>query len=443
MSNKDSITKILLNLGIPALNPMQERSFDAITNKKNVLILAPTGSGKTLAFLLPILQLLETGKSKVQCLILCPTRELVIQIESVWKKMGTGFKVNSCYGGHAMNTEIANLSEAPALLIGTPGRISDHITRKTFDLDGINLLVLDEFDKSLEMGFQDQMAFIIEGLTKVKKTVLVSATKRGEIPGFTRATDPFEINFISDEDTQVDLAIKIVKTHNTDKTTTLFKLLCSLEGEPALIFFNQREPTEEASFALNKMGLVSTYYHGGMDQEDRERALIHFRNGSIPYLLTTDLAARGLDIPEMKYVINVELPQKHTEFIHRNGRTARAKSSGTAYVIIAENESTPSYLQEEFEVVKLGDNYPIPPLPEFQTLYISGGRKNKINKVDIVGFLAQKGKLEKSDIGLIEVKDFFSFAAIKKEKTIATLKNIKDEKMKGKKFKIEVANMKF
>jgi superfamily II DNA/RNA helicase len=259
MSNQALVTKTLSNLGIQALNPMQVRSCEAIINKKNVLILAPTGSGKTLAFLLPILHLLENGKNKVQCLILCPTRELVIQIESVWKKMGTGFKVNSCYGGHSMNTEITNLVEAPALLIGTPGRIADHITRKTFELDGIHLLILDEFDKSLEMGFQDQMAFIVEGLTKIKKTVLVSATKRGEIPSFTKVSDPFEINFIADEEAQVDLAIKVINSQEPDKTNTLFKLLSSLAGEQALIFFNQREPTEEASFALNKMGLVTTY----------------------------------------------------------------------------------------------------------------------------------------------------------------------------------------
>jgi ATP-dependent RNA helicase DeaD len=179
-----------------------------------------------------------------------------------------------------------------------------------------------------------------------------------------------------------------------------------------------------------------------MEQDDRERALIHFRNGSIPYLLTTDLAARGLDIPEMKYVVNVQLPQKHTEFIHRNGRTARAKSSGTSFVILSGNERIPPYLDDDLEIVKLADKYPAPSKPLFQTLYISGGKKNKINKIDIVGFLTQKGKLEKEDIGLIEVKDFFSFAAVKIDKTVALLSHIKNEKMKGKKYKIEVANMK-
>jgi superfamily II DNA/RNA helicase len=442
MAFNSNIDQTLQNLGISSLNPMQEEACDAILSDKSVLLLAPTGSGKTLAFLMPLLQLLEKEKQKVQCLILSPTRELSLQIESVWKKMGTGFKVNSCYGGHAMSTEIQNLIEAPALLIGTPGRIADHITRETFALDGIHILILDEFDKALEMGFQEEMEFIINRLTKLKKTVLVSATKRGEIPGFTRVSNPTEINFIDHEETQLDLEVKIVNADNADKTNTLFRLLCSLKGEPALVFFNQREPAEEASIYLNGMGLYTGFYHGGMEQADRERALIHFRNGSIPFLLTTDLAARGLDIPEMKNVIHVQLPQKKTEFIHRNGRTARAKASGTAFVILHQSENRPPYLEDIRNEYKLTGTYPVPAEPEFTTLYISGGRKNKINKVDIVGFLSQKGKLEKGDLGLIEVKDFFSFAAVKKSKVLSLLRNIKDEKMKGKKYKIEVASKK-
>jgi len=442
MSQPELVQKALDNLGILALHPMQEEARAAILEDKSILLLAPTGSGKTLAFLMPILQMLEPGKNKVQCLILSPTRELSLQIESVWKKMGTGYKVNSCYGGHSMATEMQNLTEAPALLIGTPGRIADHITRDTFALDGIHILILDEFDKALEMGFQEQMEFIINRLTKLKKTVLVSATKRGEIPGFTRVGTPTEVNFIDDEETQLDLAVKIVNADNVDKTNTLFRLLCSLKGEPALIFFNQREPAEEASAYLNGMGLFTGFYHGGMEQEDRERALIHFRNGSIPFLLTTDLAARGLDIPEMKNVVHVQLPQKKTEFIHRNGRTARAKASGTAFVILHKTENRPPYLEDVREEYKLTGTYPVPAEPDFATLYISGGKKNKINKVDIVGFLSQKGKLEKEDIGLLEVKDFFSFAAVKKSKVKDLLRAIKDEKMKGKKYKIEVASKK-
>jgi superfamily II DNA/RNA helicase len=190
---------------------------------------------------------------------------------------------------------------------------------------------------------------------------------------------------------------------------------------------------------LCEKGIYATYYHGGMDQEERERALIQFRNGSVSYLITTDLAARGLDIPEMKHVVHYHLPAKEEEFTHRNGRTARMLSTGTAYIIFNESEKKLDYIDYEMPVLNIENAINLPKPPEFQTVYISGGKKNKLNKIDIVGFFSQKGKLEKGDLGLIEVKDFISFAAIKFNKVSDLLKNIRDEKMKGKKFKIEVA----
>jgi superfamily II DNA/RNA helicase len=441
MLSKNEIPQVLLNLGIETLNPMQVAAEKAILKDKAVLLLAPTGSGKTLAFLLPVFQGLQPEQSKVQCLILTPTRELAIQIEQVWKKMGTGYKVNVCYGGHSMATEIQNLVQPPAVLIGTPGRIADHLSRGTFQLNEIQSLVLDEFDKSLEMGYQEQMSYIIDGLTKLKKTILVSATSGVDIPGFTRVNDPTIIDYSEHEQAQVDLTIKSVTVDEEEKVNSLFKLICSFNGEPALIFFNHREITEEVSSALNAKGLYTTFYHGGMEQDDRERALIHFRNGSIPYLLTTDLAARGLDIPEMKHVVHFQLPLKEAEFIHRNGRTARMQASGTAYILFGKKEERPEYVEESIKEQKLNPKYDLPSVPVFQTLYIGGGKKNKINKVDIVGFLSQKGKLEKGDLGLIEVKDFMSFVALRKSKVKLVLNLIKDEKMKGKKYKIEVAQM--
>jgi superfamily II DNA/RNA helicase len=176
-----------------------------------------------------------------------------------------------------------------------------------------------------------------------------------------------------------------------------------------------------------------------MDQDERERALIQFRNGSVSYLVTTDLAARGLDIPEMKHVIHYHLPLKEDEFTHRNGRTARMQASGTAYLIIHESEKQLDYVNYDMEVLVVDNATTLPKPPEYQTIYISGGKKTKLNKFDIVGFFSQKGKLEKDDLGLIEVKDFISFAAVRYNKVKDLLKNIKDEKMKGKKFKIEVA----
>jgi superfamily II DNA/RNA helicase len=429
----------LANLGIEALNPMQEEAQNAILADKNTLLLAPTGSGKTLAFLLPMVQLLQKDKSVVQCLILTPSRELAIQIEQVWKKMATGFKVNVCYGGHSMAVEIQNLSNPPALLIGTPGRIADHITRKTFDLDGIRTIVLDEFDKSLDLGFQEQMSFIIGNLRRLNKRVLVSATSNVKIPPFVNLAAPTVVKYILDEEEKAALSMKEVVSESKDKIDTLFDLLCSLNSEAALIFCNHRDAAERISELLNEKRIYATFYHGGMDQDDRERALIQFRNGSINYLVTTDLAARGLDIPEMKHVIHYHLPLQEYEFTHRNGRTARMHATGTAYLILHESEPKPKYLKDELAIIDLPKDSLLPNPPEFTTIYVSGGKKNKLNKVDIVGFFSQKGELEKGDIGLIEVKDFSSYVAIKRNKVNALLQKIGQEKMKGKKYKIEIA----
>ena len=338
-----------------------------------------------------------------------------------------------------MGTEIHNLSHPPAVLIGTPGRIADHITRNSFALDGIQTLVLDEFDKSLEMGFQEQMSYIIGGLNNLEKRVLVSATSGIEIPDFVGMSLPHVLNFIPENEVKTTLAMKVVISEQKDKVDTLFDLICSLNSESAIIFCNHREAAERTSEFLNHAGIFATFYHGGMEQDDRERALIQFRNGSVNYLVTTDLAARGLDIPEMKHVIHYHLPLHEHEFVHRNGRTARMHALGTSYLIVHEDEPKPRYLTESLEVIDLPTNAPLPNPPEFVTIYISGGKKNKLNKVDIVGFFGQKGGVDKGDIGLIEVKDFMSFVAVKREKVKMLLGRIRDEKMKGKKYKIQVA----
>lgn len=438
MKNHHS-NNILLNLGIESLNEMQVVAQETILRDNNVLLLSPTGSGKTLAFLLPIFEILEPEVKGVQCLILVPSRELALQIEQVWKKMGTDYKVNVCYGGHSIDTEIKNLSNPPAVLIGTPGRIADHLDRATFKTENIHTLILDEFDKSLQLGFHEEMSFIINKLTKLNKRILVSATSDVEIPKYTRVVHPTILDFIPEEEEKNNLSLKMVVSKEKDKINSLFHLICSLNSESALIFCNHRDAAERISDTLNEKGIYATYYHGGMDQDERERALIQFRNGSVSYLVTTDLAARGLDIPEMKHVIHYHLPSKEDEFTHRNGRTARMLASGTAYIITHESEKKLDYLDYGMKVLNVDSHSKLPKAPEFQTIYVSGGKKNKLNKIDIVGFFSQKGKLEKGDLGLIEVKDFISFAAVKSSKVKGLLQLIRDEKMKGKKFKIEVA----
>jgi superfamily II DNA/RNA helicase len=434
------IQKILTSLNIEALNTMQLASIDAIKNNKNIILLSPTGSGKTLAFLIPVLRHLEAGNNKVQALVLTPSRELAIQIEQVFKAMNTGFKVSCCYGGHKMSIEKNNLLEAPDLLIGTPGRVLDHITRVNFSTEGIHTLVLDEFDKSLELGFQEEMSAIIKTLGAVSKRILTSATKALEIPEFTGIKDPFILDYQNENQSLDGLKCNIVKSEKKDKLSTLFQLLCQLGGEQTLVFCNHREAAQRVSDSLTDSNVVNEYFHGGLEQHIRERVLGKFRNGSCNILVCTDLASRGLDIPEVKHVIHYHLPANEQGYIHRNGRTARMNAEGDSYLILSAEESVPAYIKEELNTIELPDTRILPPKPLWGTLYIGKGKKDKLNKVDIVGFLMQKGNLKKEEIGLIDVKDFFSYVAVKRNRINELLRVVRDEKIKNKKTVIEMCD---
>ena len=430
----------LKNLKIEALNPMQLDSLAAAKKHNDILILSPTGSGKTLAFLLPLLNNFEKDKAGVQALIVVPSRELSLQIEQVFKQMSTGFKVNCCYGGHATRIEKNNLEHPPTLLVGTPGRIAYHMRLNNFDTKNIHALVLDEFDKALEFGFQDDMSYIISQLKHLKKRTLTSATKMKEIPSFTGVKHPFEINFLPDVPAKLEgLKLKYVRVENKEKLDTLISLIYKTGAKPTLVFCNHRDAVDRISFMLEKKGLAHDIFHGRMEQEDRERALIKFRNGSHRILVTTDLASRGLDIPEIETVIHYQLPLTEDSFIHRNGRTARMNAKGTSYLILAEEETIPDFIAEDVEEEKVSGRYEAPDMPPWSTLYIGAGKKDKINKMDIVGMLLQKGKLQKDELGLIEVLDHSSYAAIKRNKIDSLLRTIKDEKIKGRKIKMEVS----
>ena len=437
-STSFSIADALSNLQIKALNPMQQASLEANATNNAVVLLADTGSGKTLAFLLPVTQLLDKTKSVTQALIVVSSRELALQIEQVFKKMGTGFKVTCCYGGHLRETEENNLKQAPALIVGTPGRLADHIRRGNIVTTHIETLVLDEFDKSLEQGFEAEMSFIIESLPALKKRILTSATEAVEIPDFVGLKNPVEINFLTGEKSPA-LAVQMIRSANPDKSSTLFSLICTLGNRSTIIFCNQREIVEQTSQYLKDKGIINVFYHGAMEQQERDIALCKFRNGSSNVLVTTDLAARGLDIPNIRYIIHYQLPTTQESFIHRNGRTARMEASGTAILLLAPQETVPVYIDPAPIEIELNADAGLPAKPDWTTFYVSVGKKDKVNKIDIVGFLTNKGRLKKEEIGLIEVKDFFSFVAIRKSKAGPTLQLIKEERIKNKKVKIDVA----
>jgi len=432
------VEKVLENLKIASLNEMQQASVGAWKKGGDMVLLAPTGSGKTVGFLLPVLNNLKSSVKGVQALVLVPSRELALQIETVFRQMATGFKVNCCYGGHPVRTERNNMEQPPAVLIGTPGRIAYHLRHENFDESTITTLVLDEFDKALEFGFQEDMSYIIHKLLSLKQRLLTSATTMEEIPDFTGVSNPVEINFLEDVKVVPDLKLKKVLTTAEDKLDTLLKLICKIGDNNTLIFCNHRETVDRISDLLIDKDLAHDIFHGGMEQDERERALLKFRNGSIKILITTDLASRGLDIPEVQCIIHYQLPYTEDAFLHRNGRTARMNAKGTAYLIIADDEKYP-FLKTEIETESLKGNFVLPADSVWQTLYIAAGKKDKVNKIDIVGLLLKKGGLQKEDVGLIEVKDQSSYVAVKRSMINRILKSLVNEKIKGKKVKIEIA----
>ena len=425
-------------LQIQEMNQMQKSTYQTSENEQDIILLSPTGSGKTLAFLFPMLRNLQKETSGIQAIILVPARELALQIEQVFKNMGTDFKVTICYGGHDKKIEINNLTQAPAVLIGTPGRIAYHLKNNNFEPKTIKTLVLDEFDKALELGFEEDMKFIINSLKNISQRFLTSATAMDNIPKFVGLENEKTINFLKLGEAKPNIQLKKVMTISEEKLETLFKLICKIGNKRTLIFCNHRDAVDRISELLKEKGIDRETFHGGMEQDERERALLKFRNDSTRILITTDLASRGLDIPEVESIVHYQLPPKEDAFIHRNGRTARMHAKGFAFLIMTEEENFP-FIKSDTPEENISENYRIPAKTPFQTIYISAGKKDKVNKVDIVGYLIKKGELSKEDIGVIEVKDTTSYVAVSRNKVKDVLKKLSNEKLKGKKIKMEVA----
>ena len=427
ISSVKSEEEILKKLGVIALNEMQLSAKETIANNDEVVLLSPTGTGKTLAFLLPLIALLDENNTNIQCLILVPTRELAIQIEQVVRQMGTGFKANSVYGGRSGFQDKIDLKHTPAILIGTPGRVADHLRRDRLDFSTVDYLVLDEFDKSLEIGFETEMVEILTALINLKKKVLTSATTRVEFPEFFKLENPTILNYLGEGVAQ--LKVKMVLSVHKDKLESLVKLLSHIGNERGIIFCNLKDTIEVVSDYLQKNGVSHTCFLGGMEQKDRELALVKFRNGTHQLLIATDLAARGIDVPEIKFIIHFEMPGKLKDFTHRNGRTARMNADGTAYVLKWQQEYLPEFMEEpEEEKLKTASK---PKVPDWETLYITAGRRDKISKGDIAGWLYKQANLKKEDIGTIEIQPECSYVAIHYKKIEQVVNTCNNSKLKG------------
>lgn len=429
-------------LGIAALNAMQEATIATCSNSSEVILLAPTGSGKTLAYLIPLLSRIEPQQGTTQAAIIVPTRELAQQVEQVARTIASGCRIVCCYGGHSFRDEARSLECAADVIIGTPGRLLDHVQRGRLQLDGIHTLVLDEFDKSLELGFQGEMRSLIRPLKRLALRLLTSATELPELPDFVampRATKLYYIDSSKKTEQKEQLAVYHVASPEKDKLTTLYELLCRIDDTPTLIFCNQRESVERVATFLKQKGVVCAAFHGGMEQPDRERALCRFRNRSVNICVATDLAARGLDITAVGHVIHYHLPLDTEAYTHRNGRTARMDAEGEAYLIVAPQEELPMYI-EDVRYLRLDSEPHKPALPRMETLHFAAGKREKLSKGDILGFLTQVCGLQATEVGLIEVKDHYSYAAIARKRIGEVLRTAQTEKIKGRRIKVNRAS---
>ena len=454
------IQKILTKLRITELNEMQQHAAEAILGSDgDVVLLSPTGTGKTLAYLLPLVQSLTPNPSSngegdlvaPQALVITPGRELALQSDNVLKSMGCGLRSMACYGGRPTMDEHRVLKEVrPHIIFGTPGRLNDHLDKENISRYGIRWLVIDEFDKCLEMGFHAEMQKLIKSLPGLKRRILLSATNAEQIPQFVNmAKKGTLIDFLPEEEqTSERVTLYEVRSPQKDKLETLRQLLLGFGDASSIVFLNYRNAVERVSDYLKEQGFTISCFHGGLDQRQREDQLYRFSNGSANVLVATDLASRGLDIPDIQNIIHYHLPESEDGYIHRVGRTARWDASGRTFFILNSEESIPEFIIDHSPLNI--EHYEPPqkmvngqcsmvnvPAPKMATIYIGKGKKDKISKGDIVGFLCKIGGLEPTDIGRIDVKDRYAYVAVRREKLQQVLQQTKGEKIKGIKTIIE------
>lgn len=419
-------------LGIDYLNPMQQEMLQAVRRERQLVLLSPTGSGKTLAYLLPLLQLLDSRKDMLQALVLVPSRELAIQTVDVVKRICSEARVLACYGGRPAMDEHRQINGLhPHLIVATPGRILDHIRKQNITPATVSHLVIDEFDKSLELGFQEDMKAIAAELSAIERRILLSATDSPSIPDFV-GTDYCRLSYLDDkEPVSSRINIRCVLSPEKDKLSTLKAMLCTLGTQKNLVFANHRQSVERIGAYLSSEKMMADIFHGGMEQRDRERALYRFMNGSCNVFVCTDLASRGLDIPDVDNIIHYHLPIDEESYIHRNGRTARWDNVGNAFLILGPEEALPPYVQLTEGEFRIPARLPLPSLPLWATVYVGKGKKDKISRGDILGFLTKIGALEGKQIGRIDVLPQWSYVAVERRAVKDLLSRIKGQKIKG------------
>lgn len=437
MREKEFLPLVESNMGISELNDMQKKMLECSNEKRDILLLSPTGSGKTLAFILPVLKMLRPSTGRVQCVVLAPSRELVIQIHGVFRQLAKEFKVTALYGGHKVEDEVNSLKVTPDIIVATPGRMLDHINRRNVDVLPVRILVLDEFDKILELGFEDELKKIVGRLKNVSRNILTSATRADVLPAFLNLENPIELDFLGqNRELRKRMLVNRVDASGKDKLESLLVLLKNLANEnvpqKSIIFVNHRESAERIAEFLKKRKIDCVLYHGALEQRQRETAIVKFNNGSHPVLVATDLAARGLDIEGVENVIHYHQALTPEAYTHRNGRTARVEEEGNVYILVGPEEDIREYVEID------RDYYPDPSVESslqsgLATIAINAGKKEKLSKGDIVGFLIKECGLDSSMIGKISVFDHYSLFTIPFKDAKEVIRKGDSEKLKGNK----------
>lgn len=438
MKEKEFLPLVSSALGIESLNAMQRRMLDVAPESRDVILLSPTGSGKTLAFILPMLKLMRPSTGRIQAVVIAPSRELVLQIIGIVRKVAAGVRCVAVYGGHSVEDETNSLSVVPDILVGTPGRLLDHVNRGHIDLWPVRICVLDEFDKSLELGFEKEMANIFTKLKNVSRIFLTSATPLpGELPDFLKLNNPLTLSYLKDNrDLKKRLKVYSVTSDIADKLDSLYALLASLAGggklDRTIVFVNHRESAERVAAYLKRRGVSAVLYHGALDQRDREKALALFRNGSRNVLVSTDLAARGLDIEGVRHVIHYHQPLTAEAYTHRNGRTARVDAEGTAYLLLGPDEKSAEFV--ELTGLYRPETHVGASLSTGRdSLYIGAGRKDKLSKGDILGWLTKDLGISGAEVGTIDLADRYAMVSLPADTARSIARAANSQKIKGQK----------
>ena len=424
---------ILDNLGISELNDMQKKMSEAFLHSgSDIVLLSPTGTGKTLAYLLPLVASVEKANDNVQAVVVVPGRELALQSVNVLRAMKCGVRGYACYGGRQTMDEHREIRKLmPQIIFATPGRLNDHIDKDNISIAHVRTVVIDEFDKCLDMGFSGEMMSLMTKLRFASRHVLLSATAVDAIPQYVNISNTRMIDYRTETNDLSDrIRIHVLRSVKKDKLDTLYACLCSIGSDSAVVFVNYRDSVERVADYLCEKGFVVSAFHGGLDQKEREAALYKFSNGSANIMVCTDLASRGLDIDGIGHVIHYHLPETREACTHRNGRTARWDATGDVIFLLGPSETLPDYVISDDEMT-LPDILPQPSKPRMATIYIGKGKKDKISRGDILGLICKKGGVDKDNVGKIDVKERYAYVAVSTDVVKQLLQKLRNEKIKG------------